>query len=226
MPGKSWKMREWGELGTALRDLIAVRACVCACVLSHVWLCSLMDCGPSGFSVHEIFQARILAWAAIYYSRASSRPSDQTHVSCSFCIGRWILNYCATWEAPLQQYKYWINYKHQLADVWLQDSKIKIFLLSFLTQKLAHISNEINKNRNFAIDDTVCTRESWWGNCLKKMEKDKATREGIWGASLTLPQPTSDFSCSSTLSWLWLASFLFLPWSFSDIVKAVWLLCS
>ena len=138
-------------------------ACVCAQLLGRVWLCSLMDCSPPGFPVHEIFQARILGWVAIYYPRGSSWPSDQTHVSCSSCIGRWILYYCASWEAPLQQFKYWINYKHQLADFWLQDSKIKIFFLSFLTQKLAHISNKINKNRNFTIDDTVCTRESRWG---------------------------------------------------------------
>ena len=31
-----------------------------------------------GSSVHGIFQARILEWVAIYYSRGSSRPRDQT----------------------------------------------------------------------------------------------------------------------------------------------------
>ena len=185
-----------------------------------------MDCSPPGFSVHEIFQARTLEWVTIYCSTGSSRLSDQAHVSWGSCIGRWVLYYCATWEAPRQQYKYWIDYKHQLADFWLQDSNIKIFSLSFLTRKLAHISNEINKNRNFAIDDAVWAKESRWGNCLKKTEKDKATRAGIWSCSLTFPQPTSDFSCSSTLSWLWLSSFLFLPWSFSDIVKVVWPLYS
>ena len=28
-------------------------------------LCNPMDCSPPGFSVHEIFQARILEWVAI-----------------------------------------------------------------------------------------------------------------------------------------------------------------
>ena len=41
-----------------------------------------MDCSPPGSSVHEIFQARILEWAAIFYSKGSSRPKDQTLVSC------------------------------------------------------------------------------------------------------------------------------------------------
>ena len=32
-------------------------------------VCEPMDCGPLGFSVHEIFQARILEWVAIPFSR-------------------------------------------------------------------------------------------------------------------------------------------------------------
>ena len=38
--------------------------------------------------VHGISQARVLEWVAISFSRGSSRPRDQTLVS---CIGRWIL---------------------------------------------------------------------------------------------------------------------------------------
>ena len=37
-------------------------------------LCNPMDCSPSGFSVHGIFQARILEWVAIPCSRGSSQP--------------------------------------------------------------------------------------------------------------------------------------------------------
>ena len=48
---------------------------------------------------HGISQARILEWVAISFSRGSSRPRDQTPVSCVSCIGRWILYHCITWEA-------------------------------------------------------------------------------------------------------------------------------
>ena len=41
-----------------------------------------MDCRPPGFSVHGIFQARILEWVAISFSRGSSWPRDQTHIFC------------------------------------------------------------------------------------------------------------------------------------------------
>ena len=40
-----------------------------ACVLSCVWLCDPMNCSPPGSSVQGIFQARILEWVAIAYSK-------------------------------------------------------------------------------------------------------------------------------------------------------------
>ena len=46
-------------------------------------LCNPMDCSPAGSSVHEIFQARILEWVAISFSRGSSQPRDRTWVSCT-----------------------------------------------------------------------------------------------------------------------------------------------
>ena len=44
-------------------------------------LCDPMDCSPPGSSVHRIFQARILEWVSISFSRGSSWPGDQTWVS-------------------------------------------------------------------------------------------------------------------------------------------------
>ena len=44
-------------------------------------LCNPTDCSPSGCSVQGIFQARILEWVAISFSRGSSPPRDRTWVS-------------------------------------------------------------------------------------------------------------------------------------------------
>ena len=55
-----------------------------------------MDHSLPGSSVHGISQARILEWVAISYSRGSSQPRDQTHIS---CFGMQILYHWATWEA-------------------------------------------------------------------------------------------------------------------------------
>ena len=46
-------------------------------------LCDSVDCSLPGSSVHGIFQARILEWVAISFSRGSSRPKDRTQVSCT-----------------------------------------------------------------------------------------------------------------------------------------------
>ena len=42
-----------------------------------------MDYSLPGSSIHGILQARILGWVAIPFSRGSSRPRDQTQVSCT-----------------------------------------------------------------------------------------------------------------------------------------------
>ena len=44
-------------------------------------LCDPMNCSLPGSSVHGIFQARILEWDAISFSKVSSQPRDQTQVS-------------------------------------------------------------------------------------------------------------------------------------------------
>ena len=62
-------------------------------LLSFIWrvivlvakFCQLfrdyMDYSPPSSSVHGISQARILEWVAIYFSRGSSQPKDQTCIS-------------------------------------------------------------------------------------------------------------------------------------------------
>ena len=52
-----------------------------------------VDCSPPSSSVHGIFQARILEWVAISFSRGSFRPRDWTQVS--HIAGR-RFNLCAT----------------------------------------------------------------------------------------------------------------------------------
>ena len=75
----------------------SVAALSCVCAQSCPSLC------PPGSSVHGIFQARILEWVAISSSRESCQPRDQTWVSSTSCIGRWILYHYAIWEAHLYQ---------------------------------------------------------------------------------------------------------------------------
>ena len=57
-----------------------------------------MDCSPPGFSVHGIFQTKTLEWVSISFSRQSSKPKNQ---SCVSCIGRQIL-YGNLLQQPLE----------------------------------------------------------------------------------------------------------------------------
>ena len=69
-------------------------------MLSHAWLFATpMDYSLPASSVHGILQARILEQVSIPFSRGSSIPKDQTHISCISCIGRQIFYHQTTWEA-------------------------------------------------------------------------------------------------------------------------------
>ena len=67
---------------------------------SRPTLCNPIECNPPGFPVHRILQAKILEWVAISFSRGSSRPKDQSQVSCIggrffFCACKQILHHLA-----------------------------------------------------------------------------------------------------------------------------------
>ena len=64
---------------------------VAVCAQSRPTLCDHMDHSLPGSSVHGIFQARILQWVAMSYSKVSFQPRDQSCISCVSCIGRQIL---------------------------------------------------------------------------------------------------------------------------------------
>ena len=70
----------WGRMDTWIR-----MPCVCLVAQLCPTLCDPMDCSPPDSSVHRSFQARILQWVAISFSRFS-RSKDRTHASCVSCI--------------------------------------------------------------------------------------------------------------------------------------------
>ena len=68
---------------------------------SCLTLCNLMDCSPPGSSVHGIYQARILEWAAMPFSRGSSQPRDWNCITYISCIGRHVLyHWCHLGSPP------------------------------------------------------------------------------------------------------------------------------
>jgi len=80
---RKWQRRN-GSLGRkGPLSILWVRYKNC---LEHSWklcptLCNPMDCSLPGSSIHGIFQARILEWIAISFSRRCFWPRDWTRVS-------------------------------------------------------------------------------------------------------------------------------------------------
>ena len=72
---------------------------LCSVSQQCLTLCDPLDCSLPGSSVHGIFQARILEWVAISFSRGSSQPRDWTHVSCISCIAGGFFTHWAIGEA-------------------------------------------------------------------------------------------------------------------------------
>ena len=57
-----------------IHTVICICSSCCLITKSYLTLCDTMDCSSPGSSVHGIFQARILEWVAISFSRGSSYP--------------------------------------------------------------------------------------------------------------------------------------------------------
>ena len=60
-------------------------------------LCDPMDCSLPGSSIHGIFQARVLEWVAISFSRGSSQPREWT----------WVLPHCRQMLLPPEKAEHW-----------------------------------------------------------------------------------------------------------------------
>ena len=109
-----------------------------------------MDCSPPGSSVHGIFQARILEWVIISFSRRSSPPRDQTWISClagSLLHFRRILYCWATWEACVAHLltcyfnQHFLNTSYVLGViVILSLSHVRLFVTSWTAARQASLS--------------------------------------------------------------------------------------
>ena len=64
-------------------DMYVLKYNTCVHTQLCLTLCDPVDCSLPCTSIHGIFQAKILEWIAISFSRRSSQPRDQT---CVFSI--------------------------------------------------------------------------------------------------------------------------------------------
>ena len=74
--GDTTLIAESEELKSLLRK-VKVKLLSCVQLFATLWTVAFQ----AGSPVHGIFQARVLEWVAISFSRGSSRPRDRTWVS-------------------------------------------------------------------------------------------------------------------------------------------------
>ena len=93
-------MTEFGEDDSQVSD-------VCVCVLVVSALCGPMEYSPPGYSVHGIFQSRILEWVGISFSMVSSPPRTKPACLVFPMLAGGFFATSTTWEAQVSdQRKY------------------------------------------------------------------------------------------------------------------------
>ena len=94
---------------------VVLAECACSDVFDSLQPRGL---SPPSSSVHGILQARIPEWVAICFSRGYSQHRDQMCIS---CVGRSILYYCASREAPHHRMlitKNLVSIRHHTVDLF------------------------------------------------------------------------------------------------------------
>ena len=109
--------------------------------------CYPTDCSLPGSSVHGILQARILERVAIFFSRVSSQPRNQTRVSCP--AGRFFTNW-ATREAlhvpgEYHHSKRYIHHNIHCSTIYSSQNMeaTQMSIDGWMDKDVVHIHNEV-----------------------------------------------------------------------------------
>ena len=110
-------------------NTIEILSCYILCVCSVIQLCPAicdpMDCSPQAPLSMGCSQEEHWSWLPFPPPVHFPEPRDQSHISCVFCIGWWVLYHWATWEACyiLQQqlipFYYWIVGQHMYHSLFI-----------------------------------------------------------------------------------------------------------
>ena len=125
-----------------------------------------MDCSLPGSSVHGIFQARILEWIAISFSRWSFWAEDKTHVSCTVYLGtkkgleirspQAVLSFCVVWVGPGTSS---ISLQRRNRETWEQGQGSCLKLI--VVEKEASLWNCLGQDHGLIPKDIHSVLQNW-----------------------------------------------------------------
>ena len=121
---------------------LCVRAQLC------LTLCDIVDCSLPDSSAHGIFQARILEWVAISFSRGSSVPREWTHISSTSPALQMDSLLLSPWEAHSSCSLYHLI-SSRLSKLCLINSEWAV-LNCFKKHLVSNIYHENNDNNNIS----------------------------------------------------------------------------
>ena len=114
---------------------------------------------PMDYTVHEIFQARILEWVALPISRGSAQPTDRTKIS--RIVGRCLpaeLSGKSFWILPDSNNNLHLNVILDLVRVlFKKPSKVLLCIIFYLIfRTISYISQEYLHSKSKAVNLTYC----------------------------------------------------------------------
>ena len=170
---------------------------MCVCVLSSF---SHVQFFATPWTV--ALQARILEWVAMPISRGSSRPRNQTHVSCICCTGRHFFTTSATWEALIICLKFptcWgmtIHWKD-----WCWSWSWSFNTLATWCEKPAHEEDDPEAGKDWAQEEKGMTENEMvrWHHWLNELEFAQTPGDGERWESLACSSP---WGCRVGRDWM------------------------
>ena len=120
-------------------------------------LCDLMNCSLPGSSVHGVFQARVLEWFAISFSRVSFPPRDRTQIS--HVLGRRFTIW-ATREDPWDIHRYSVNGSKLFGPVALF-FVVVVFVLMYTYSYMGGVRHRDREEVEGEDKFLLCYRDFW-----------------------------------------------------------------
>ena len=135
-----------------------------------------------------------LEWVANSFSRGSSQPQNQSHVSCVSCTGRWILYHWATWEAPTAAQKH----PYYTADLWIHRSTYTPFFFPVGNTTWSRFHNP-------EFVESACAKEPW----IKRADFEWPVGFPLCRRSVPLTPHCSRVNCTSLILWTTLIQYVY-----------------